>query len=163
LVSDEELRDALLNSSDEFRGQALWQLEKWSTDGKSSWHKNLASFLKNVWPKHKKIRTSKTSARLCDIALSQEKNFPVVSGLVIDLISKVGDEYVHLPEMRKSGEGLASKYPRELLALLHAMLPERPEKWPYGTREALKSIELAAPELLNDPRLIELKVRLSDI
>lgn len=161
-ISDEEFRNVLLNSEDSFRTQVLWNLEKWSGGKKLQWDKKIIPFLKHVWPKHKKVRTAKASARLCDIALAQETNFPAVSKLVSQLVSKISNEHFYLPEMKRSGNDLASKYPEELLDLLYAILPERPERWPYGTQEALKGIEISMPQLLNDPRLIELKSRLND-
>ena len=162
-ISDAEMRSVLLDAPENFRTQVLWHLERWSQDKKLRWHKQVVPFLKNVWPKHKKVRTAKASARLCDIALAQEENFPTVSKLVSQLVSKISNEHFYLPEMRKSGNDIASKYPKDLLELLYAILPERPERWPYQTQDVLRTLESSDPKLLNDPRLIELKARLNDV
>ena len=85
------------------------------------------------------------------------------------LVSKLAGEPVFIREIRSSGReeddetNLAVMYPEEYLNLLYAILPDQPEKWPYGAHEVLKIIERASPKLLNDPRLIELKSRLNDI
>lgn len=161
-ITDDEFRELLTISSEEFRGQVLWHLESWSRDEKA-WGDKVAPFLINAWPKDKKIRTAKISARLCDLALAQGRRFPKISKLVTSLAAQIDDEFFFLPEMRKSGDGLAANYPEELLGLLHTVLPDNSEKWPYGVREALKCIEVAKPALLKDPRLCDLKSRLGDV
>ncbi len=168
-VSDEELRNILLDAGDDFRSHTLWHLDRWSKDEKSKWDKKVLRFLQKAWPKHKKVRTSKTSARLCDIALMQKNNFPAVSNQVAQLVSKVGTEHVYIPQIRKAareeeeGDNLASEYPQDYLNLLYAILPDQPERWPDGASDVLRHIEKVAPNLLNDPRLIELKSRLNDL
>lgn len=168
-ISNDELRKVLLNVGDGFRANVLWHLQRWSGDEDNNvWTKQLPEFLRDVWPKHKKVRTAKTSARLCEIALNQKKNFPKVSKLIVKLISKVEDEFVHIPEIRKSasdeeGSDLAEKHPKDYLNLLYAILPNQPERWPYGSVGVLKKIEESDPTLLNDPKLIEIKSRLNDL
>lgn len=162
-VTDDELRNVLLNAGDDFRSHVLWHLERWCKNDKSDWDKELLGFLQKVWPKHKKVRTSKTSARLCDIALAQTNQFPAISNQVSQLVSKIGNEHVRIPRMRITKEDITSKYPEDFLNLLYAILPDQPERWPYGASEALKNTEKAEPKLLNDPRLIELKSRLYDL
>jgi len=168
-VTDGELRSALLNAGDEFRSHALWHLEQWADDSETDWSKNLLPFLQNVWPKNKKVRTAKTSAKLCEIALNQTNNFPIISHEVSKLVSKVTGEHVFIPEIRKSSKdeddktNLAVKYPEEYLSLLYTILPDQPERWPYGADDVLSIIEQSKPKLSNDPRLIELKSRLNDI
>lgn len=159
-ISSGEFRSVLLNATEEFRMQTLWHLERWSSDKKLRWHKQVINFIENVWPKHKKVMTAKASARLCDIAFTQDENFPAVSKLIVQRVSKITNEHFFLPEMKKSGSSIAEKYPLDLLALLHAVLPERAEIWPYGTRDVLKALELSDPSLLNNPMLIDLKSRL---
>lgn len=169
-VSDEELRNVLLVAGEDYRGHTLWHLDRWSKDGKNNWDKKVLPFLQKVWPKHKKVRTNKMSARLCELALNQKENFPAICKLVTQLISKIGNEHVFIPEIRKvtkdeNGEhveNLAEKYPGDYLNLMYAMLPEQPEWWPYGTAQVLRIIEISDPGLLNDPKLIELKSRLND-
>ena len=138
---------------------------------KRKWSKKVIRFLQKAWPKHKTIRTNKTSARLCEIALNQEENFPAISKQVAQLVSKIGNEHVFIPEIRKTAKGdnaeneetVADKYPEDYLNLLYSILPDQPERWPYGAADVLKIIEETAPQLQNDPRLIELKSRLNDL
>lgn len=169
-ISDEELHSVILEADDNFRSHILWHLSRWSKSNENDWNNNIVKFLQNVWPKHKKVRTSKTSARLCEIAFTQKDNFPVISKQVAQLVSKIGNEHVHIPAIRKAGnneqevgDNLVFDYPEDYLNLLYAILPDQPERWPYGASNVLKHLEKADPKLLNDPRLIELKSRLNDL
>lgn len=167
-ISNEELRSVLLNVGDSFRANILWHLQRWSSDKESIWAKQTLEFFRDVWPRHKMVRTAKTSARLCEIALNQKEKFPEICAVIIKLVAKVEDEFVHIPEIRKTakdeeGSDLAEKHPEDYLNLLFAILPDQPERWPYGTIDVLKKIEESDPNLLKNPKLIELKSRLNDL
>lgn len=167
-ISNDELRVVLLNVGDNFRANILWHLKRWSSDKDSIWAKQTLEFLRDVWPKHKMVRTAKTSARLCEIALNQEEDFPKICDITIKLVTKIEDEFVHIPEIQKTardeeGANLAERYPEDYLNLLYAILPNQPEKWPYGSIDVLKRIEKRDPNLLKNPKLIELKSRLNDL
>jgi hypothetical protein len=181
-VSSEELRAVLANSDEDFRSHALWNLETWTRKPNAEdseqdqnseaqeeeeaepnrWSILLPDFLTNVWPKQAKVQTARTSARLVDIALSQGDDFPRVAPLVARMVVPIENEQLFIPQLRRSKDSLASRFPDEMLELLFAILPDNPARWPYGASQALKEIEIAAPRLLSDDRLIELKGRLPD-
>ncbi|TIP70076.1 MAG: hypothetical protein E5X63_45005, partial [Mesorhizobium sp.] len=54
-VSDDEMRDLLLKSDDEFRSHVLWQAERWSEAKKEatgvSWSDEIERLLEHVWPR----------------------------------------------------------------------------------------------------------------
>jgi hypothetical protein len=162
LVSNDEMRSLLLDTDDEFRSHLIWTLERWTKGEQQRWKADLPNFLSNVWPKHSKIRTVKMSARLCDLALSQDENFPAVSKLVLQLVSVVDEPHVFIKEISTKEDTISSRHPKELLDLLYAILPENPARWPYGSADALARIEKSAPALLKDPKLIELNSRLNE-
>lgn len=159
LVSSAELRRFLIQGGAEFRQNVLWTLDKWASD--DEWSARVPGFLRDVWPKQKNIRTKEVSARLVDLALSQKKQFPEVANLVASLVSKVDDQSVFVPELRKSEDTVAAQYPDETLNLLYAILGDNPRFWPYGTREALDVIVQAKPTLSSDPKFIALQSRLA--
>lgn len=161
-ILNADMHKALLNSDESFRSQTLWHLERWSKNKENSWNKKILEFLKEVWPKYKKLRTNKIIEGLCNVALIQDENFPEISKQVSKLVSKAGNEYLHIYGIHNDENNLASKYPEELLNLLYAILPDRSEFWPHGTRDILIVIEETSPRLLNDPSLIELKSRLNE-
>lgn len=185
-VSDDELRSILINADDEFRAQLLWNLENWTKQRdpgdeeekpieddegivtkkgekkRNRWFDLLPVFLTEVWPKHAKVRTARTSARLVDIALSQGDDLPKIAPLVSPIVSPVENEQIFIPQLRRSKNSLATRFPEPMLDLLFAILPENPARWPHGAAQALREIELADPRLRNDQRLVELRGRVGD-
>jgi SIR2-like protein len=170
-VTDEELRSVLLNAREDYRVHTLLYLDRWNKEAKDRWQSQTLDFLKNVWPKHKKIRTAKISAQLVEIAFNQTDNFSEISHQVVQLVSKISDEHIRIPAIRKLvkdeedeiGEGLVVKNSEDFLNLLHVILSDSPQKWPYGTIDFIKSIENNTPKLSNDWRLIELKSKWNDL
>jgi hypothetical protein len=118
-------------------------------------------FLRDVWPKQKNIRTKEISARLVDLAFSQSTYFPEVARLISDLVSKVDDQRIFIPELRNFEETVAAQYPDETLDLLYAVLPENAFRWPYGTKEALEILSQEKPALRSTQQFIELQSRLA--
>lgn len=157
-VSSEELRMFLIQGGSEFRQNILWTLDRWSKE--ESWSSKVPEFLRDVWPKQKNVRTREVSSRLVDLALSQRERFPEVANLVADLVSKVDDQRIFIPELRNTEETIAAQHPDETLCLLHAVLPENAQLWPYGAREGLEVIGQVKPSLRSHPKYIELVSRL---
>jgi hypothetical protein len=63
-ITNTEMRDVLFNADDNFRSQILWQLKAWSKNKEGDWGKKLSIFLTEVWPRHKKAKSPRISARL---------------------------------------------------------------------------------------------------
>lgn len=156
-VSDDELRDALLNSSEEFRLHMIWQLERWS-EPDNNWSKVVAPFFRDVWPRNKKVRLPKTSARLTRLAFSNTSIFVEVADIIEPLITKATGEYMLLPEAVEQHE-ILEKYPEKALAILFAVLPDELWGWPHDIENIFSVLTSSGPVLAADPRFIELKRR----
>lgn len=164
LISDADMRQMLLEGGDAFRAQAVWYLEQWvkGTDERSqAWAQLLPELLKEVWPRHKSAKSPRTSARLCDLAFSSPRLFPSIADIVTDLVAKVSDQHLILTDLQDENSVTVKEYPRQVLALLSAILPEEVSKWPYGIEGIVDRLQQADASLLNDDRLIELKRRLA--
>lgn len=160
LVTNEEMRTILLNADDNFRGQLLWHLERWSSDEKSSaWKASLPVFFSEVWPRQKRAKSPSMTAKLCDLAFSNEEVFPIIVDAILPLMSKIDEEGIYFPHLRGKNGGIAASYPEKLLELMWEVLSECATIWPHGVEEILAEIGEAKPRLLNDVRLIELKRR----
>jgi len=160
VVSSEEMRALLLEGDEAFRLQILYSLDRWS-DGDGPWASHAVQFLREAWPKQKSIRTPRISARLCELALSQKQNFPEMAEVVSSLVTKVGDDRIFIPELRKTDETIAGQHPVEMLGLLYAVLPENRTHWPWGADAALNALAEKMPSIRSDPRFIELQGRQS--
>lgn len=159
LISDTEMRDALLNGGDEFRAQAVWYLQRWISSGQQEdddWVQLLPEFLRDVWPRHKAAKSPRTSARLCDLAFSNSQMFPRIAEIVTDLVSRVSDQHLTLSNLQDDTSAIVSGYPKQSLGLLSAMLPDDVSKWPYGIEGILSRLAHADSSLLKDDRFIEL-------
>ena len=155
IVSSAEERDALVNGDEEFRLHTLWQLERWC-QGEERWRSQVLNFLREVWPRNKKAKSSKVSSRLCELAFVNPEIFPDIVYAVVPLIEKAEGEHLLLHELTKP-DSVVDKYPKDTLALLYAILPTDISLWPYRIEEVLQKLELAASDLLTDPKLIEIK------
>ncbi|WP_428678727.1 SIR2 family protein [Reyranella sp.] len=161
LISNQEMRGLLLKVDDNFRLRILWKLERWSTDkdDKGRWALQLPEFLQDVWPRHISAKSPAISARLCDLAFSDESRFPKVAAIVLPLLTKIDRGHVILPNLRKSKDNIVDLYPEQTLALLDAVLPDNAAIWPYGIEVNLSRIGDADSRLNLDERLISLKRR----
>jgi hypothetical protein len=159
IVTNNEMRDVLINSDESLRSQVLWQLERWciSADGGQEWKQELPEFLSDVWPRHKKAKSAQISARLCHLAFSSEEIFPKVVDLILPLITSIGQRHIFLPSLADAQRNIVERFPEKTLALLSAALPDTVSTWPYGIDQTLDRIGVVSPSLLNDSRLTELK------
>lgn len=161
-ISSDELRDVLVHTDDEFRSRMLWQVERWSSEtgdkAESNWASLLPVLLKDVWPRQKSVKSPTISARLCDLAFSNDDQFPILAEIVLPLLTKIGHgHHMMLPNLRQSKDNIVDLYPRHTLSLLYAVLPDDVTAWPYGIEDTLMRIGEAESKLNTDKRYIELK------
>ena len=161
-VSDEELRDLFINSNDDFRSRILWQTKQWAKENREKWSPLLIELFK-LWPRHIAAKSGIVSARLCDIAFSDEKHFPELVALILPLLTKIDSShyssYLILPDLRSSRDTIVDLYPHEMLAILHAVLPDNITAWPYEIDSLIVRIGEADSNIKRDERFIELKRR----
>jgi hypothetical protein len=159
LVTSAELREILVQSDDDLRGQILWHLEHWAADPEGKWRARLVPFLSEVWPNHRAVRTPEMSARLVDLALASGDLFPQVAQAILPRLVPVRGGMLRGFMLRSEAENPpALIYPAAMLDLLWAILAEDATLWPYKIEEIL-DVLAEAPETRADPRLSELRRR----
>jgi SIR2-like domain len=159
-ITNKEMRNILLNADDDFRGQIIRHLERWSSGRENDdWRNKLPIFFAEVWPRHKKARSPRISAKLCDLVFSDDAIFSIVADTILPLLTRVETDGFFLPHLRDTKSEIIEKFPEKMLALLWAVLPENATKWPYRIGDVLPKIEEALPSLQKDSRLIELNRR----
>ena len=86
LISDNEMRQALLESDGEFRAQVLWRLSRLPTVPPGTPPVDSLDFLRNVWPRQLLARSPDITERLVDfafnIATSRERFEPAVETIL---------------------------------------------------------------------------------
>lgn len=159
-ITNDEMHRLLLMVNNEFRAQILRQTRRWSEEkhknSHTSWEKQLPELLK-IWPRQISVRSSVTSARLCELAFSGGDQFPQIAALVLPLLSKIEQEHLILAELSKPTGNITDRYPEQVLTLLHTVLPDNTRLWPYGIEKILQRIVDADRTLNNDSKLITLK------
>lgn len=159
LVTSAELREILVQSDNDLRGQILWHLEHWTADLESTWRARLIPFLQDVWPNQRAVRTPEMSSALVDLAMASGDLFPqVVEAIQPRLVPGRGGMLRGLMLDSEAGNKSASVYPNAMLDLLWAVLAEDATLWPYKIEEVL-DVLAEMPETRADPRLSELRRR----
>jgi hypothetical protein len=159
LVSDVELRETLIHSDDEMRGQFIWHLQQLLAVNGGKWRHLVLPFLRNVWPKQRSVRNAQNSSWLADLAMASGELMPeVVEAILPRLVPVRGPNL----QMVLSPDGLLNqpvdRFPRATLDLLWAVLAEDPRQWPYRIEDVLARLA-EMEETRGDPRLSELRRR----
>nr|VFJ45111.1 MAG: SIR2-like domain-containing protein [Candidatus Kentron sp. DK] len=154
LVSNEEMRSALLRASDDFRVHTLWHLDRWSkkqekdSDGDDSKGGSdmLPEFLRDVWPRQKIARTPAASKKLCRIAFSNPSHFPELAEIILPLLTKIPRKEYSYYSIRDflgtdDKDSPVDRYPRQTMDILCAVLPDDRALWPYDAEEILRRID----------------------
>lgn len=153
LITDEEMRHALIRSGEEFRLQTLWYMEQWEEKDADLISQHI-DFLKRIWPRQKTLRTTIVSGRLCEFLFDQEDNFLQFYECILPLI---GPSVMALMSTKLERGGLIDKYPREILCVLAKALPQNPRNWPYETEKILEKIAEADISLSRDDKFLTLR------
>lgn len=160
-VSDAEFREVLLHGGDEFRSHVLWQVERALSDDdpaeREEWQPRASEFFNNVWPRQKSVKTSRMTKRLCEFLVSHCESFAALIDVVSPLLTTIADETGLHIHFRSEVNELVKAHPERFLHLLHTVLPDNVQHWPYGISDALEMIAEADEALLADARLLELR------
>lgn len=157
LVSDSELREALIVMDDRGRISVLRNLGYWAEQEKD-WTK-VVEFLDRVWPHQLVARTSRAAAELAGLAMSAGDQMPEVTRAVLPFLTVADDGWADPIRIRRSDDNMVERFPVEHVAILHATLGVDARSWAWGTSGLIE--RLGQNETVrNDPRLIELRRRM---
>jgi hypothetical protein len=161
LITSEEFREILVDADDDLRSQILWQLQQWSKRADGRWWARVLPFFRDVWPRHRALRTPELSSRLADFAFESGELFPEIVAAIAPRLVPVRGGFSRITVADGAAENHPDqRYPAAMLDLLWAILAEDASQWPYKIEEVLDMLE-AAPETRADPRLSELRRRRS--
>jgi hypothetical protein len=160
LISNDEMRDTLLHANDNFRSRVLWLMERWSESNEphamEKWSQLVTELVQEIWPRQKSVKTPTISARLCGLALATIERWPEIKDIVLPLLTTIDKGHWILPNLRKEDWKIINLYPKQVLALLYAVLSENAEDWPYEIGEVLERLNDPQIGLIQDGRLLEL-------
>ncbi|MFV0292433.1 MAG: hypothetical protein ACK5II_04120 [Paracoccus sp. (in: a-proteobacteria)] len=164
-ITDNELRQLLLDAGDSFWARALRILERRAEgegDDGEHWKALQERFLRIVWPVQKVARTPKNSARLIELAFSNEETFMAIMAIseaILALLSPIERDHIMLPSIRRGEGNIVDKHPKRVLEILYLALPENANYWPYEIDATIERISVADPSLRTDSRWAELNRR----
>jgi len=159
-ISNDEMRDVLLNAGDDFRVRVLSYLGTWShdrNDKEKRWAKMLPKFISDVWPRQKSVKSPVISARLYELATENPDNYPDLVSLMLPLLTTVDRNHLSLLNIRQSKVDLVKNYPESFLEVLSVILPDDVSAWPYDIDEIFSQISDTDSNLSSDERFLELK------
>lgn len=124
-LTDEEFRVALVRCSPQMRGSVLWHVTQWTK------FEDKLYFLVNVWPLQLSVRSPSVTSRLCDVAFSDEENFPKLVTAIIPHLTTLDGGSLHSLSHGK-GSKLIERYPLSVVDLMNVILPRNATKHPHG-------------------------------
>ncbi|MDC7675553.1 SIR2 family protein [Asticcacaulis machinosus] len=159
LVTNEEMREFLIVCGDDLRSQVLWNLRHWSKDPGSSWHHRLISFLTEVWPKQRSVKTQRVANDLIELAMDSGDLFPSIVSLVCRTVVPASRARIYgIAQEKSDSKYPARRYPSAMLDLLWATLGEDSAEWPYDIDDVFAILE-EDPAVRDDGRFSELRHR----
>lgn len=145
---------ALPQNGLEASAQALCQALEGAADQREYYWKNRAQlFLQQVWPKSRDLATERIAESLARVVIAARGEFPAAFGAVQHWLKPIErpDYVVH----RLQESGLCSRYPKDALSLLNALIGDH--RWaPRKLVQCLEQIEQADPDLAQDVGFIRL-------
>ena len=158
LIPDVELREILIHADEELRAQMLGYLERWAREPNSRWLDRVIPFLLKVWPRQSAIRTQRISRRLTELALTMPELFADIIEIILPWLKPIRGSGLRLGPFLMGEDGIAQRFPVQLLALLWTVLGEDPLEWPHKIGDVFDEMEKQAG-VAGDPRLAELRSR----
>lgn len=159
-VSNDEMRDLLLDAGDKFRVSILWQADVWSRSQNEKtnleWPALLLELIQDVWPRQTVAKSSKVSAQLCRLTFSDLERFPQLVEAIFPLLTTIDRNDLMLQDISNGENSIARRYPEHTLRLFYVILPENVEDWPYRIERTLNAIVESDNTLIEDPRWQEL-------
>lgn len=156
ILSDVQMREVLIQGTDELRSQVLWYLWRWCLEPDSKWPDKLLPFLRAVWPKQLAVKTPLTIGRLIDLALGMPSRFPEIVEVILPRLA--GGNVTARMALLDVEAGIAAQHPKPLLDLLWTVLPVDTDAWPYEIGKVLDALS-EQDATRDDSRLLELMRR----
>lgn len=135
--------------------RALSQMLEGAAEQRENYWKNrVLPFLQDIWPKSRKYATPRIAELLAQLSISAGKEFPSALATVKGWLQPF--ENLHNPVKQLLESPLCSKFPKDALELLNAIVRDQP--WlPDELKKCLEEIEHYAPELADDPHYMRLQ------
>ncbi|KQM32219.1 hypothetical protein ASF03_12025 [Rhizobium sp. Leaf68] len=150
VVSDTELRDALVLGGDDVRRTALQFLGDWAEEDER-WQSLVMPFVQRVWPKQRTVKKPQMSSELIRFASSVPKQFGEILEAVMGSLVPLSRGHALRLECEVSDLDAAGV--DSLVSALQTLLPSERENWPHEGKRlvaAIMTIGVAQGAALDD-------------
>lgn len=160
VITDDEMRVALVGGGDSFRTGVIYQLEHWFSE--EGWGDASLRLFREVWPKQLAARSAAVSDRLVDFALDAGDRFAEIVDVIVPFITPLPPDSWTLYKVKDYGSDAEApaRDPEALIKLLFAALGPKAGEWPYRADRAVEALA-ADPSLASNILLNELRIRLA--
>lgn len=155
LITNEELREAIVSTSEALRNHMLWQIWRWLDNDKKVWESQLYEFFKNVWPRHKLVKTNESTDYLFTLIISNPEDFNQRANLIIPFLGKC--RFITAGTDREKFRECCKKDAALMLKTLTIVFPEDVSNWYFDTGSLLEYIVDADKKIVENPVFIRLK------
>lgn len=159
IITDADMREVLLKSTEKFRLETLWNLFSLVQQKADTWDDNTINFIKNVWPRQISIKNHDVFFRLNNLLFLNTKIFLGISNDVIRLTKGYSKKDFNFQRINIEDNEIIEKHPEDVLNFLDEVLTEDIFRLPYGLDDILSKIVSANPTLKEDSRLSALQRR----
>jgi hypothetical protein len=116
--------------------------------------------LREVWPRQRVVRTWEVSEKLAALALQSGEAFPLFVEAVASHLVPVEDPFNMFLAFDAISEDLIGEHAAQVLTLIYPLLSTSLAAWPYEARAVVEQL-VSRPQIARDPRLAELRRRMS--
>lgn len=158
-LTKREMRTALRSMSDGRRNEFISWLGMVGQDDENGWIKLVIPFLKNVWPRERRYRTSASVRYWIGLLDDTGESFPAVlsavKGFLVPVETNDNPFYRFIRDINDE-EPITTRFPEATIDLLNTVTPHVLTKPPYELPQILALIAETNPALTSDPRYLRL-------
>ncbi|WP_026287139.1 SIR2 family protein [Gilvimarinus chinensis] len=158
-ISNQEMRSALRSMSDNCRNQFIYWLGDVGQTKINGWNQLVIPFLKHVWPRERKLRTSTSVRAWIGLLDDTDEQFPEVYIAIKPFLAPVESAHQFFYRFTREISGQRSlniRFPETTLDLVDTVTPHVLHRPLYELSSVLSSIAEANPRLAADFRYLRL-------
>lgn len=158
-LTKREMRAVLRSMSDGARNEFIFWLGMVGQGNENGWIELVIPFLKDVWPRERRYRTSSSVRYWVGLLDDTGDSFPAVYGAVKRFLVPVETNdhpFYRFTREIDDEEPITKRFPEATLDLMNAVTPDVLTKPPYELPQVLAVIAETDPALTSDPRYLRL-------
>ncbi len=165
-VTAQEARHCIRSMNNDDRREVINRLSVVGKREDNGWSSYVVPFIDTVWPRERAFKTSVLTSAWLSLLARTGENFPNVLKSVHRFLAYDGENGHWLYQFKRDTDNeksLAELFPKNVLEMLDAVIPNHIEMVPYDLEEVLNLTIESKPVLLHNPRYIRLITLIENI